>query len=187
MIATILNNEELSTFLKDHVQENNASVTLDEDFYLQDGTLNRELLINIAVDEYYNSLNMGITPPSIDNLLVIDRGNKKFSLYLIELKDVKRLRTLCSKNIKAKFETTIDDFMSDRFKKEFHKEGIKITDLNIWLVCNKFNFMGKEISDEDYEKKIRNSLIEKLLLIPPFRFRGKVSAIQAVQNKTETC
>ena len=105
-----------------------------------------------------------------------------FSLYLIELKDVKKLSRICSSNIKTKFETTITDFMSVRFAPEFHKEGVKIVDLNIWLVCSRFGFMGVDISDEDYEKRVKNTLIEKLMLIPPFRYGEKVSIIQPVKN-----
>ncbi|TOL43229.1 hypothetical protein CGH98_23290, partial [Vibrio parahaemolyticus] len=85
-------------------------------------------------------------------------------IYLIELKDVKKLSRLCNINIRSKFNTTIDDFMLERFKSEFDRDDVKITDLNLWLVCNRFSFMNKSISDEDYEKRIKNTIIEKLMM-----------------------
>lgn len=187
MINSILHNNSLTKILKNIVHENNACVELDEDFYQEDGNLDYRKIVNLAVDEYYNSLCIGDTPPSVDNLLVINRGNDKFAIYLIELKDVKRLGSLNDKNIRSKFDTTINDFMLHRFSNEFNKEEYKITDLNLWLVCNRFSFMNKTLSDEDYEKRIKNTIIEKLLLIPPFKYRGKIGLVHAMFNNAEIC
>ncbi|MCS6025715.1 hypothetical protein LNO14_16850 [Klebsiella pneumoniae subsp. pneumoniae] len=57
-------------------------------------------IINLSVDSYYNSLRLPITPPSPDNLLVIRRGDNKYSIYIIELKDVARVARLDHENIK---------------------------------------------------------------------------------------
>lgn len=187
MIEAIVNNNLLRSLLKDEVKENNACVILDADFYLENGKLDNEKIINLAIDEYYNSLNLGNTPPSIDNLLVINRGDKKYAVYLIELKDVRKLSRLCNINIRSKFNTTIDDFMLERFQTEFNQDDIKITDLNLWLVCNRFSFMNEAISDEDYEKRIKNTIIEKLMMIPPFRYKGKVGMLNVMFNNAEIC
>lgn len=187
MIEAISKNNELRAFFKNYVRENNACVKLDDNFYNQDGTLKEEEIVNLAVDEYYNNLGLANTPPSIDNLLVINRGDNKFAVYLIELKDVKKLRRLCSINIREKFNTTIDDFMLNRFKTEFNADNVKVTDLNLWLVCNRFSFMNHTISDEDYEKRIKNTIIEKLLMIPPFRYKGKFGLINVMLNNAEIC
>lgn len=187
MIEAIYSNDDLRAICKNEVKENNACVNLDSSFYLDNGSLNYEQIINLAVDEYYNGIGLGNTPPSIDNLLVINRGDKKFAIYLIELKDVKKLSRLCNINIRSKFNTTIDDFMLERFKYEFDRDDVKITDLNLWLVCNRFSFMNKSISDEDYEKRIKNTIIEKLMMIPPFRYKGRVGMLNVMFNNAEIC
>lgn len=187
MINAILSNENLKIILSDEVRENSVFVSLDSDFYFDDGKLNYEKIVNLSVDTYYNSLGLSETPPSIDNLLVIDRGDNKYSLYLIELKDVKKLRRISNENIRAKFDTSINDFMMVRFYDEFNIEGSKVTDLNLWLVCNRFKFIEENISDEDYEKRIRCSVIERLMMIPPFRYRGKIGIINFMYKGAEVC
>ncbi|EOW9457468.1 hypothetical protein FLM08_07775 [Vibrio cholerae] len=187
MIEAIYSNTDLRAICRNEVKENNARVNLDSSFYFGNGGLNHEKIINLAVDEYYNGLGLANTPPSIDNLLVINRGDNKFALYLIELKDVKKLSRLCNVNIKSKFNTTINDFMLERFKSEFDRDDVKITDLNLWLVCNRFSFMNRSISDEDYEKRIKNTIIEKLMLVPPFKYKGKVGMLNAMFNNAEIC
>lgn len=183
MIQDILKNEELMSFIKNDISENNVSVEIDKEFYENDDTLDVKKIVNIAVDNYYNSLGLTYTPPSIDNLVVINRGSDKYSVYLVELKDVAKLNRLCPKNIKEKFITVIDDFMAIKFKNEFVETECKVTDLNLWLVCNRFAFMRHSISEEDYEKRIKNSLIEKLLLIQPIVFRGKMAIIMPMFDK----
>ncbi|TOE36453.1 hypothetical protein CGG78_24090 [Vibrio parahaemolyticus] len=77
--------------------------------------------------------------------------------------------------------------MLERFKSEFDRDDVKITDLNLWLVCNRFSFMNKSISDEDYEKRIKNTIIEKLMMIPPFRYKGRVGMLNVMFNNAEIC
>lgn len=185
MIEAIASNPVLKALSKDEVKEHNAKVALDPDFYLSNGVLNNDVIINLAVDDFYNGLNLAATPPSIDNLVIIKRGQNKYSVYLIELKDVKKLSRICNEQIKGKFSTTINDFMLNKFKSEFDIEHVKITDLNLWLVCNRFSFMNKTISDEDYEKRIKNTVIEKIMMIPPFKYKGKISMITSMFNNVE--
>jgi hypothetical protein len=184
MIVQINGDLALVRFFSGKVEENGVNVILDPSFYLPDGSLDTDKIANVAVDSYYNSLKIGDTPPSIDNLIVIGRGNGFFSLYLIELKSVKRMKYLNSNSIKKKFDTSINDFMSTRFQNIFLKSGTRLSDLNLWLICNKFDYMGTEISRDDYEKRIKNTIVEKLLLIQPFRFGGKLAAIQSMPSET---
>ena len=109
MLKVITDNKQLKPFFKDDVEENNVCVTLDDRFYLKSGKLNTKSLANIAVDDFYNGLNLAKTPPSIDNLLVINRGDSKFSFYLIELKKRKRTKNFPQEKIQSKFKTTIDN------------------------------------------------------------------------------
>ncbi|MGC5889006.1 hypothetical protein [Enterobacter sp. ECC-249] len=188
MISSILSVEKLREIMRHEVSENSVFVKLDHDFYCEDGCLNNDKIINLSVDSYYNSLRMPSTPPSPDNLLVIRRGENKYSIYIIELKDVARVSRLDHENIRCKYTTAVDDFMSDRFRECFIKDGSKVTDFNVWIVCNRFSFLGADLSDEEYEKKVlKGGVMEKLLLSKPYKFGGKISPITFQLSGTEVC
>jgi len=176
MLKAITNNEQLKPFFKDDIKENRVCVILDDSFYLTSKKLNTKSLVNIAVDDFYNGLNLAKTPPSIDNLLIINRGDSKFSLYLIELKKRKRTRHIFHKEIQSKFKTTIDNFMSERFSREFVETAAKTIDLNLWFVCNLFLSEGTGL------KSMKSQIIEKLMSIKPFEFRGKKSMIRPMPS-----
>ncbi|HBS2680771.1 TPA: hypothetical protein MAE36_004328, partial [Klebsiella pneumoniae] len=114
--------------------------------------------------------------------------DNKYSIYIIELKDVARVARLDHENIKKKYETAVDDFMSERFKDCFYKEDIKIADFNVWIVCNRFSFLAANLTDEEYAKRVvNNGVMEKLLLSKPYKFRGKISPITFQLSGTEVC
>ncbi|MBH2957534.1 hypothetical protein I5L45_01890 [Serratia marcescens] len=178
MITAILNNKELLKIHKEKIEENGVSIIIDDEYY-DNGVLLKDRIANLAVDEYYNSLKQNV-PPSPDNLVVIDRGNNKYSIYLIELKSVGKVSRLNASNIKEKFKTAIDDFMSNRFEQCFSPANTRIIDLNLWVVCNRFRFVGSGISDEEYLRKIKGGVMEALLLTKPYQFRNKLSTINLI-------
>lgn len=177
MINTILMNENLVRLYKERIEENGVAVLIDEEYYDKTGSLSRESIINLSVDEFYNSLREANTPPSPDNLVIINRGGNKYSVYLIELKCVDRVSRLKAGNIKEKFNTAVEDFMKVRFGECFLSGEVKIIDFNIWVVCNRFNFVASDISDEDYLRKIRGGVMESLLLAKPYKFRDRIATI----------
>ena len=156
MINAIYADEDLSSLHRNKVEENGVNVLLDEEFYDDNGVLNRNEIANLSIDTYYNSLGLLETPPSPDNLIVIKRGETKYSIYIVELKNVAKLRSVKAENIKKKFETAIKDFMEVRYSHIFNKEDTKLVNLSLWLVCNRFKFIDTNISEEDYMRKIMN-------------------------------
>lgn len=178
MINAIYSDEELSLLHRDKVEENGVNVLLDEEFYDDNGVLNRNEIANLSIDTYYNSLGLLETPPSPDNLIVIKRGVTKYSIYIVELKNVAKLRSVKADNIKKKFETAIKDFMEVRYSHIFNKEDTKLVNLSLWLVCNRFKFIDTNISEEDYMRKIRGGLMESLLLTKPYSFRNKLAKVE---------
>lgn len=177
MISAIHANTDLSSLHKDYISENGMEVKIDDSFYNHAGELDKTNIANLAVDKYYNSLGLADTPASIDNLVVVNRGPDKYDLILIELKKVKKMATLDYDNIIRKYKTTIDDFMGIRFSNEFNDPKHKITNFSLWLICNRFNYMGKALSDDDYERKVRSTIVERLLLTKPFKFKGRIANI----------
>lgn len=186
IIESLSNKAELVPHFKNDIIENNAKVDIDNSFY-NNGALDSQKILNISVDKFYNSLGLSSTPCSIDNLVLVKRGHNRYSLYLIELKDVDKLKRLNRDQIKNKFDTTLHDFMLTKYQDDFGCEDLKITDLNLWLVCNRFNFMNTEISQEDYQNKIKNSFLETLMLLKPYKYKGKVSRIEPLYPGAEIC
>lgn len=185
MINGIHSNGILNNLHRDTIEENGVNVILDGDFYNENGKLKQDVIANISVDTYYNSLGLGATPPSPDNLVVIKRGETKYCIYIIELKNVTRTSTLKADNIKKKFDTAINDFMNQRFTEIFNKVDTKLTDITLWLVCNRFEFIDSEISEEAYLKRIRGSVMESLLLSKPLVFRGKIARLDLMLSGKE--
>lgn len=185
MINEINNNEILNIHLSDFIKENGSEVIIHESLYEND-ILDKSLIANIKVDDFYNSLNKYPTPPSVDNLVVVrGRGDNRFDLYIIELKDVKKMASLDTKNIESKFKTTISDFMGDKFKDIFLCEDSIICNVNAWVVCNRFmSYLGDHADDEKYRKRIKDTAMERLLLTKPFRFRNKAIPLQLKVNDT---
>lgn len=181
MIPAVLREECLTSIISNKIKENNVGLVIDESYYIEE-SLDLDRIVNLEIDKYYNSLRLSNTPPSIDNLVAIKRSDNIYTLYLIELKDVQKMKSI-GKNIEDKFKTTIHDFMLDRFKHVFNKEGIKYTDIKLWLVCNRFKFLGDDITNEEYEKKIKNSIVEKLLLAKPIRFNNMICRIVPIYNE----
>lgn len=177
MITSIMGNADLRLILRDTIEENGVNILFDNEFYNDDFLLDNEKVVNLAVDSYYNSLRMRHTPPSPDNLVVIKRTDNKFSIYLIELKCVNFVERLNTSNIKMKFTTAINDFMMEKFSDCFMNENHKITDFNIWLVCNRFSFIDEQITDEEYFNKIKGGVMERILLERPYKFRNKFATI----------
>jgi hypothetical protein len=115
LIENIKAHEILSQFLEDDCCENNISVTFAED-------VEAENYIIIKVDKYYNSLGLAETPPSLDCLIIRRCLNTGFGLTLVELKNISKSRRFTVANLKAKFETTLNDFMQKRFKDLLQKD-----------------------------------------------------------------
>lgn len=119
MINSIHSHGTLNQFLSEHIKENGSEVVIHDSFY-SEKTLIKDLIANISVDSFYNSLKQNPTPPSVDNLVVVkNRGENRFDIYIIELKDVRKMAGLDTKNIVAKFKTTVDDFMTAKFPEIF--------------------------------------------------------------------
>lgn len=176
LISELLIKDELKPFFVDEIKENNAEVIIDASYY-QEGKLNNNCILNISIDSFYASLKLAETPCSIDNLVLLKRDDNRFSLYLIELKDVQKMKRLDPRKINEKFKTTIFDFMKAKYQDNFEHDDIKVHEFNLWLVCNKFKFVKGPIDEVEYRKKIENTVIEQLMLLKPFTFKGKWSRI----------
>ncbi len=110
MINRIKNHSILSSFLEDTCCENGISITFDE-------SISTESYVIIQIDKYYNSLRLGDnTPASIDCLIVRECINTGYGLTLVELKNIESGKGFEVRNMKEKFETTLFDFIKNKFR-----------------------------------------------------------------------
>ncbi len=158
MIDRIKEHDILSEFIEDECCENGVCVTIDE-------TIPADSYAIIKVDNYYNSLNLEKTPPSVDCLIIrkcIDTG---YGITLVELKKGSTSKNFDFENIKGKFETTLFDFIQERFTNELF---IAYNDIKLFFVSN------KEIHKRDLGLKmdvlinLRFKFDNKNLMIRPY-------------------
>lgn len=109
MIKRIKSHNNLADFVEDTCCENEICVTFDE------GISSSEYAI-IKVDNYYNSLNLEATPPSIDCLIIRKCIKTGYGLTLVELKKIETGKGFEVENMQEKFKTTLFDFIKKRFK-----------------------------------------------------------------------
>lgn len=183
MINRIYACQALSPFTADTIEENGTKVDIDNRYY-NGVTLNQQMIVNIKVDEYYQSLRLGQTPASVDNLVVIPRGIDLLSIYVIELKNLADINYLKPENINRKFTNTLADFIENRFNHHFSDQENNLADLNLLLVCNQFDILGESnVSEEDYKNKFQGPITEAILTMRPFRCLGRVATIQPIFNE----
>lgn len=108
MINKLKQHPTLKDFVKKECSENDVAVEKHPDIKEED-------IVIIGVDDYYNSLHLEKTPPSPDCLVVVKCQSGGFALTIVELKDISRPRGFDLKNMFAKFETCLSDFISKRF------------------------------------------------------------------------
>ncbi|MDZ7898978.1 MAG: hypothetical protein U5N85_13270 [Arcicella sp.] len=112
LIQKIQEDPVLSKFLCDDCEENGVGINIGSE-------VRKEDFIIIRVDEFYNKL-VPKPPKSPDCLIIQYCGENRFVLYLIELKNIKSLKTENMGDIRDKFQNCFSDFMSDRFREYFY-------------------------------------------------------------------
>ena len=185
MIDEILKTEELCNILRGVCEDNNIGTLICEELLIDDG-IDDERVAILKVDKYYNTRDFAIPPKSIDCLIVLKHFNSDFSLYLIELKNVKNLGgSIKASDIKSKFKTTIDQFMSIDFQDIFLSKQYNILRLNLFLVTDPFK--KANLTDEQYQKKIKSTVLDKMQSIKPFKFRQQIAQIVHKRPPVTVC
>lgn len=176
MIQQINSELKLRPYLCSEIEDEGIIIGIDESLYPDQYAI-------IKVDDYYNNQHMALIPKSIDFLTSVDCECSSYTLYLLELKNVKSPKHLSIPDIHEKFQNTIDDFMTHRFGHIFLNDKYKYKDVKLYLVSDAYHHQGKY---ENYEKyrlimdkmnkkdslKIERSLGGKL-----FKFRNKLLKI----------
>ncbi len=171
MIEQILCCEALIPYLKEIVEENGVGADFHASLLIN-GCINPDQVCNISVDSFYNT-EVSPAPKSIDNLVITKKSDGTVSLYLIELRNVKRPSGIRLSDILPKFDTTINNFIKERFPNLFISERTTISKLNLWLVAAP----QRNMTDEKYERFFKSQLYEQYLLMKPLRLGKHASMI----------
>lgn len=156
MIRRINTHEVLNKFIVEECCENEICVTFHPDVL-------RGNYVIIKLDDFYNSLGLIETPPSLDCFIVRKCLMSDYGLTLVELKKISSSKGFDITNLKAKFQTCLEDFIQTRFKDLFYRDykTIKlyfVSNIEIYkrdlglkldtLINVRFNYRGKKIMIE---------------------------------------
>jgi hypothetical protein len=101
-------NSNISSFLVQNCYEKGVGVSISKEII-------DDSICIIKIDDYYNSLNIADTPPSVDCLIIQHCKYQNFYFHLIELRSTDITSRLDIYQVIEKFKTTIYDFISVRF------------------------------------------------------------------------
>jgi hypothetical protein len=155
MITRLKEHSVLKDFIEDTCCENTICISIDE-------TISEDMYAIIKVDNYYNSLNLGDTPPSVDCLIIRKCLNGGYGLTLVELKNINRTR-FDRNNMSGKFITTLEDFIKVKFREVL---DIDYKDVKLYFVSK------QELYKRDAALKL------DVLMGIRFKFNGKTLMIQ---------
>lgn len=127
MLSRIKKHPVLKEYIEDTCCENEVCVTVDD-------AVEKENVLILKVDTYYNSIGLGLnTPASIDCFIIRKCLNGGYGLTLVELKNIYNSQGFDLENMKRKFITTIDDFMKSRFRELL---DLDYKDIKLYFVTN---------------------------------------------------
>jgi len=115
MFDKIRSDNNINRFIKDECCDNNIAVTFDP-------KIEKDSILIIKVDDYYNSLGLSKPPPSPDCLIITKCINGGYSLHIVELKNITSAKGFNVDNLIQKYVTCLDDFVTSRFSKYFLKD-----------------------------------------------------------------
>ena len=132
LIENLKNSNDLRDFFCQECSENNVSVNIDK-------TVNLNDILIIKVDDYYNQ-NILNPPPSPDCLIIQRCNPDNFNIYIVELKNINSPQGFAIENIVAKFNTCLDNFMSEIFGNYFNGEHINYNQIKLLFVTDPYDF-----------------------------------------------
>lgn len=177
MIKKIKEESRLRDYLKETIEDSGTRVGIDP-------RLGKDDYVAIKVDDYYAGLRLPITPKSVDYVVVVDCKCDWFTMYILELKDVKGPEHLNIQDIQEKFDNTIKMFLSDTFSHIFLDDCFKYKDIKLYLVSDAYGEAPKFSCHDEFlcfRERInkKDSLkVDVALTSKLYRFKGKILQIR---------
>lgn len=173
LFEKILQTPELLRITASYCSENDMEVCLCP-------SLKDENIIILKIDDYYSTHNgMNSPPPSIDCLIIVKCEQEEcYNIFLVELKDISSPKYFETDNVKKKFETTVDDFLKNRFKDIFENE--KYCQFKCLFITDPYKCARNNMSQEEYLELIRAKGLKLdyfLSIAEPFEFGNQAAMI----------
>ena len=177
MVSKIKNNPKLKDYLRNKIEDEGIEVEVD-------ARLQENEYVAIKVDDFYNGLHQAVVPKATDYIVVVDNSCDSYSMYILEMKNVKSPKYLVVKDIQEKFTTTIYDFLSERFKDIFMNDRYKYKPIKLYLVSDAYGVGGKYQTHAEYINFLekvnkRDSLkVDRSLGSKIYKFRNQYLRIE---------
>jgi len=140
LIDLLRNDAVISQYFCNECAENDVSIEIDSSIAADD-------MLIIKVDNYYNK-SVPHPPESPDCLIVQRCSENTFLIYIVELKNISSPKYFKVENIRQKFITCLDDFMSNRFAKYFHQDKITYSNIRLIFISDPYNFKNVPVRQE---------------------------------------
>ena len=111
-IERVKQDPKLVPYICAQCEEKGIGVTIHPD-------LTTEQYVIVSIDAFYNAQKMDNTPASADCLILQECGTTGFCIFIVELKSQNTSNGLTVEQLRAKFETSWNDFIAVRFKEHF--------------------------------------------------------------------
>lgn len=135
ILRRIRENADLAPFIVTRCFEHGVGVELHESIDPND-------VVIIKVDDYYNSVVKGALDPSPDCIIVQKcRRTNVIRVTIVELKDYKYSSSVKLKDVLAKFNTAMNDFMNVRFRDLFKP----VDEYALYLVTSSNHYRKRDI------------------------------------------
>ncbi len=170
LFEKILNNPSLFSILRSDCSENNMRVDFCE--FLEENFHDKVLILKI--DDHYHSREMHNPPKSIDCIVLVKCDDGSYTMYLIELRDISSPSGFTPKEIKEKFNTSVDKFLKNDFSTVFQGENFK--DIRAFFITGAYGYISQEKFDES--SKTRGLKTEIFQSQSPYEFDGKYFMIE---------
>jgi hypothetical protein len=161
LIKELKNDIVLQPYICEECEENGVLASISTE-------IDKENIVIISVDKYYNSFNEKTRPASPDCLIVQFCHTNTYHVYVVELKNIEKINLLDKDNIREKYATCLQDFMTNLLRKYFYNTDYQFT-IQLILIAGYID-----------DKKIKNFKFDFLLGLAPITFGSKKYLIKGV-------
>lgn len=182
MIEKIYLDQDLFALIRQDCKENDVGATFAQELINEYGDLKDDRIIILKLDAFYSSSNMPNPPPSPDYLVIVRCCDNSLDGYIIELRDTTQTAAVRAKEIVKKFKTIAEDFFGKRYKSIFIKDNgsIIFRSLKLYLVTDPLGLRSKNLSDDEYKKRIRGTTLDAYGTLEPLIFGTRPYIIEPV-------
>lgn len=122
----------LSKFVCNSCSENGVSISLCSG-------VSSDSFVIIRVDSYYNLIVQ--RPDKSPDCLIVQRcADGSYRLFIVELRRIANQNGFTVEGLVEKFETCLDDFLSNRFGSLFHNQNFRIKQIKLYFISDPYGF-----------------------------------------------